>query len=323
MKVVDGQDQQWCPDTGASAHITLGANASSFEDAIESSHADPMPHSRSDPQSPSTINSHSMFTSAKYGTVKPNPKYFTALTVPLESKIVKEAFKHLGWKSLSNQIFHQVFSCFLSISLSLFSSMFILGDLTTGLTGSNYFFLSFLAILLTVSCAAKTSNHRIIPSPAIRLQKQRTTHIHFFFHDIVTGRNPTVATIVQSPLNNLATGFGEVNMIDDPLTEGRELTSKLIGRAQGFYASAALQNVSLLMVQTYVFLEGAYNGSTLSVLGRNSASVPIRELAVVGGTGYFRMAQGYTQARIHRLNATTGDAVVEYDVYVRHYPYSI
>ncbi|KAF3787474.1 Dirigent protein 3 [Nymphaea thermarum] len=173
------------------------------------------------------------------------------------------------------------------------------------MAGSNHFFLCFLAILLTVGCEAKTGNPRIIPSPASRLQKQRTTHIHFFFHDIVTGRNPTVATIVQSPLNNSATGFGEVNMIDDPLTEGPELTSKLIGRAQGFYSSAALQNVGLLMVQTYVFLEGAYNGSTLSVLGRNSASVPIRELAVVGGTGYFRMAQGYTQARIHRLNATT------------------
>ncbi|KAM7505573.1 hypothetical protein LguiB_004477 [Lonicera macranthoides] len=110
-----------------------------------------------------------------------------------------------------------------------------------------------------------------------------------------------------------------VIMMDDPLTVGPEPTSKVVGRAQGIYASAAQQELGLLMVLNYAFVEGKYNGSNLSILGRNSPFSEVREMPIVGGSGLFRFARGYAQARTHTFDLKTGDAVVEYNVYVLHY----
>ncbi|KAB1222416.1 Dirigent protein 19 [Morella rubra] len=119
--------------------------------------------------------------------------------------------------------------------------------------------------------------------------------------------------------NTSLTGFGAVVMIDDPLTVRPELSSKLVGRAQGIYASASQTEVGLLMVLNFVFMEGKYNGSSLSVLGRNSVFSAVRELPIVGGSGLFRFARGYAHASTHTFDLGSGDAVVEYNVYVYHY----
>ncbi|PKI32824.1 hypothetical protein CRG98_046817 [Punica granatum] len=108
-------------------------------------------------------------------------------------------------------------------------------------------------------------------------------------------------------------------MIDDPLTEGPEQKSKPVGRAQGIYAMASQTEAALLMIMNFAFTEGKYNGSTLSILGRNSVFSQVRELPVLGGSGQFRFARGYAQARTHTYDVKTGDACVEYNVYVRHY----
>ena len=116
--------------------------------------------------------------------------------------------------------------------------------------------------------------------------------------------------------NKSATVFGAVLMMDDPLTVGPEPSSKLVGRAQGIYASASQEEMALLMVLNFAFMEGKYNGSTLSVLGRNTIFSKVREMPIVGGSGLFRFARGYAQARTRTFNL---DVVVEYNVYVFHY----
>lgn len=49
-----------------------------------------------------------------------------------------------------------------------------------------------------------------------------------------------------------------VCMIDDRLTLGPELSSKLVGRALGFYASASQQKIRLLMVMKFALVQGKY-----------------------------------------------------------------
>ncbi|XP_038691520.1 dirigent protein 22-like [Tripterygium wilfordii] len=144
---------------------------------------------------------------------------------------------------------------------------------------------------------------------------EKMTHLHFFFHDITSGKNPTAVNILTAP-DGTRSGFGSTVMIDDPLTEEQDVSSKLVGRAQGFYAMASQSDSSLLMVLNYVFIEGQYNGSTLSVLGRNSVFLNVREMSIVGGTGLFRFARGYALAHTVWFDASTGDAIVEYNVYV-------
>ncbi|KAJ8748758.1 hypothetical protein K2173_011313 [Erythroxylum novogranatense] len=147
---------------------------------------------------------------------------------------------------------------------------------------------------------------------------EKTTHLHFYFHDVVSGKDSTVVRIAGPPESS-GTGFGDTMMTDDLLTEGPELGSKIIGRAQGMYGVSAQHELSLLMVMNYVFTEGKYNGSSVSILGRNHVLDDSREMPIVGGSGLFRLARGYALAHTVKLDMKTGDAVVEYNVYVSHY----
>ncbi|PVH33700.1 hypothetical protein PAHAL_8G048800 [Panicum hallii] len=156
---------------------------------------------------------------------------------------------------------------------------------------------------------------------ATAVGETKETHLRVFWHDVVSGgpNVSTVAQVAQGPASNAsATGFGSVMVIDDPLTEGPDLTSRLLGRAQGTYVSAGKDSLSLMMAMNFVFVGGAYNGSSLAILGANPAERRVREMAVVGGTGAFRFARGYCEATTRWFNATTGDATVEYNLYVRH-----
>ncbi|KAF8011782.1 hypothetical protein BT93_I0045 [Corymbia citriodora subsp. variegata] len=113
--------------------------------------------------------------------------------------------------------------------------------------------------------------------------------------------------------------FGAVNIMDDPLTEGPEPESPLVGRAQGFYGLVGLESMALLMDMNLVFTSPKYGSSTLSILGRNPVLETSRELPIVGGTGIFRLASGIATAKTYFLNLTSGDAIVEYNVVAMHY----
>ena len=113
--------------------------------------------------------------------------------------------------------------------------------------------------------------------------------------------------------------LGLVNIFDDPLTEGPEPTSKLVGRVQGLYRSAGQQEVGLLLARNLVFTTGKFNGSSLIILGTNAIFHPIRVMPIIGGTGAFRLARGFVQAKTHFLNLTSGDAIVEYNVVAIRY----
>ncbi|XP_019159254.1 PREDICTED: dirigent protein 22-like [Ipomoea nil] len=149
--------------------------------------------------------------------------------------------------------------------------------------------------------------------PARRVKK--TSHFHFYFHDVTTGRN-TTAKIVAPPSAGLS-DFGTTSMFDDALTETPDRRSKLVGRAQGMYAVTAQQEVDLLFVVNFAFTEGKYNGSSIAVVGRNPVADDVREMPVVGGSGLFRFAQGYALVHTVAIDRTT--AVVEYNVFVQHF----
>ncbi|XP_072952583.1 dirigent protein 21-like [Typha angustifolia] len=104
-------------------------------------------------------------------------------------------------------------------------------------------------------------------------------------------------------------------VIDDLLTDGPSPTSAVVGRAQGFYMFASLKDSALLVNMNVVLTEGKYNGSTLAILGRDPILSLVRELSVVGGSGRFRMARGYVLWKTYFFNITSGDAVLELDVY--------
>ncbi|XP_057450424.1 pterocarpan synthase 1-like [Lotus japonicus] len=185
------------------------------------------------------------------------------------------------------------------------------------------FFISLNLIFLFSSVVTASYSKTISPT-LLGFREEKLTHLHFYFHDIVAGPNPSMVIVAEpngKAPNSLP--FGTVVAMDDPLTEGPERDSKLVGTAQGIYTSISQNtpdDMGLMMVMTLAFSEGEFNGSTLCMMGRNMIMrYPVREMAIVGGTGAFRLARGHTEGKFHSVDFTTGDATVEYDVYVYHY----
>ncbi|KAL7168846.1 hypothetical protein ACSBR2_033971 [Camellia fascicularis] len=179
-------------------------------------------------------------------------------------------------------------------------------------------FTSFFFSLLIATKSQEFS--RSLSQKKLGLKKEKLSHLHFYFHDTLSGKNPTAVRVAKAPMTKKSpTLFGVVVVMDDPLTLKPEPSSKQVGRAQGIYASASQTEFGLLMAMNFAFTEGKYNGSSLSILGRNTVFSTVRELPVVGGSGLFRFARGYAHAKTHSLNFTSADAVVEYNVYVFHY----
>ncbi|KAF8726310.1 hypothetical protein HU200_019770 [Digitaria exilis] len=157
---------------------------------------------------------------------------------------------------------------------------------------------------------------------ASRWGGERSTYMKLYWHDVVSGPDPTTVPVAQARVTrDSESGFGAVVVIDDALTEGPDRrSSRRLGRAQGIYVGAGKDEVSLLMAMTFVFQGGSrYNGSTLDVMGHNAVLHDVREMAIVGGTGVFRMARGYAQARSYTpVSNKPGDATVEYSLFIKH-----
>ncbi|EOA34886.1 hypothetical protein CARUB_v10022469mg [Capsella rubella] len=182
-------------------------------------------------------------------------------------------------------------------------------------------FLSFFLISsLTLAANLVSTTGETLESDFLHNKKEKLTHFRVYWHDIVSGQDPTSVSIINPPKNYVnATFFGLMRMIDNPLTLAPGLSSKMVGRAQGFYAATSKEEIGLLMAMNFAILDGKYNGSTITVFGRNLVLDKVREMPVIGGSGLFRFARGYVEARTHEFNLKTGNAVVEYNCYVLHY----
>nr|KJB46354.1 hypothetical protein B456_007G362500 [Gossypium raimondii] len=172
------------------------------------------------------------------------------------------------------------------------------------------FLLIALSLISTLAAVESNPFSRNLSPSSLGLKKpEKLSHLHFYFHDVVTGKNVTAVRVAKAPTTTKSSPFGAVAVMDDPWT----ISPRWI------YALASQTEASLLMAFNFAFVEGKYNGSNLSVLGRNPVFSAVREMPVIGGSGVFRFARGYAEARTHTFDLKTGNAVVEYNVYVFHY----
>ncbi|KAK7382344.1 hypothetical protein VNO80_01195 [Phaseolus coccineus] len=187
----------------------------------------------------------------------------------------------------------------------------------------------FLILSLLIFCntitftTAKDTNTGFVGSldpKTLGLKKTHSfSHFRFYFHERFDGSDPTsVFVIPPLPKYNSTTSFGTVGIMDNALTVGPERTSKVVGRIEGIAAATSQSEFNLLVVLTFVLTEGNYNGSTITVLGRNRLSQKIREIPVIGGTGVFRFATGYAETNTIFIDPKTR-STIEYNIYVSHY----
>ncbi|CAH8380924.1 unnamed protein product [Eruca vesicaria subsp. sativa] len=184
------------------------------------------------------------------------------------------------------------------------------------------FFLALLTLLVAAVSSTRDDGEdftRTIDRKLLGLhKKEKLTHFKVYWHDILSGPNPSSMRI-KLPVTNSTSYFGGATMFDNALTAKAEINSTLLGQAQGFYAGAAQKEFSFLVGMNFSFKTGKYNGSTITILGRNPVLSEVREMPIVGGSGLFRFARGYVEARTKFLNLKNGDAIVEYSCYVLHY----
>ncbi|KAG7568403.1 Dirigent protein [Arabidopsis thaliana x Arabidopsis arenosa] len=86
--------------------------------------------------------------------------------------------------------------------------------------------------------------------------------------------------------------FGTMTVIDDELTEGHELGSGLLGKAQGYYVASAIDGTSQTLAFTAMFESGGYEDS-ISFFGVLRTAVSESHIGVMGGTGKYVNARGF------------------------------
>ncbi|KAL9149022.1 hypothetical protein ABFS82_12G082700 [Erythranthe guttata] len=180
--------------------------------------------------------------------------------------------------------------------------------------------------LLLISAAHATSRRREAKEDeadkwfkSFSQQKQKFAKLRFYIQDKLGGPNATIWEVARAEITATSpTMFGQVRVLDDLITAEPDRNSAKVGRAQGHIASSDLTNSALTMNLNFVFTAGKYNGSTLCILGQNPIGSSDRELPVVGGTGVFRMARGFSISNTYSYDAVEDYGVLEYTVYVSY-----
>ncbi|KAG6402468.1 hypothetical protein SASPL_134663 [Salvia splendens] len=143
------------------------------------------------------------------------------------------------------------------------------------------------------------------------------TKFHFYVHDPGAGPNATLFKVANASITDTSsTVFGQVMVFDDRVTADPDINSGQVARAQGTAASADLQNLAVALNMNFYITSGQYNGSTVSIAGRNPLLAPSREVPVIGGTGAFRFARGYAVTSTYSMDLPASYIVLEYTIYV-------
>lgn len=117
--------------------------------------------------------------------------------------------------------------------------------------------------------------------------------------------------------------FGTMTVFDDELTEGNELRSGLLGKAQGFYVVSSEDGTSQTMAFTAMFESGNYADS-LCFFGVHRTGVSESQLAIMGGTGKFVNAKGFATVKTftdqaNQQHETDGvETKLEFTVYISY-----
>ncbi|MCL7023962.1 hypothetical protein MKW94_024941 [Papaver nudicaule] len=153
------------------------------------------------------------------------------------------------------------------------------------------------------------------------MSMENMSNLHFYFHDnYITGNYPTSCKIGEAPgiSNSSSTLFGELYMLDSPLTVGPALDSRVIGRSQCLYGFSDQNDFAFTMGISLVFTGiKKFNGSTINIFTRNPISHTYREFAIVGGTGYFEYARGFIIGKTYWYNIK--NVILEYSCTIVYY----
>ncbi|XP_068663584.1 dirigent protein 11-like [Aristolochia californica] len=152
-----------------------------------------------------------------------------------------------------------------------------------------------------------------------KLQPKKS-NLTVYVHDYLSGPDASAIPVAgKNGVNSDVLHFGTLIVVDDVVTEGPDINSKAIGRAQGLYINSALDGKGLHLVFSVIFTEGEFKGSSLEIQGADLFSLKEREFSVVSGTGYFRFVKGYGIMVTELMDMVNLRAVLKLNITVKHY----
>ncbi|KAM3338185.1 dirigent protein 11 [Capsicum galapagoense] len=149
---------------------------------------------------------------------------------------------------------------------------------------------------------------------------RKSTKLVLYVHDYLSGDDTSAITVAgkHGPQTSVL-HFGTMVAVDDPVTEGPDPKSKVIGRAQGMYINSQLDGKGLHLMFSVIFTDGKFKGSTLEIQGADPFAMKEREFSIVSGTGYFRFVRGYGIMATQFIDIPNLRAILKLDVTVKHY----
>ncbi|XP_047939122.1 dirigent protein 2-like [Salvia hispanica] len=145
------------------------------------------------------------------------------------------------------------------------------------------------------------------------LNKKATFRV--YLQEILSGPNATLYEVARANITSTSpTNFGQFLVGDDFVTATPDPNSMRLGRSQGFVAFSDLDDIAIVLTYTFIFTDGPYRGSSLTIAGRKMPFVKNQEIPIIGGTGVFRLARGYTISSL--FSSTPNTFVFVYDFYV-------
>lgn len=147
--------------------------------------------------------------------------------------------------------------------------------------------------------------------------KTTTPTFRVYLHEILSGPNATLYEVGRASISSTSpTNFGIVRVADDFITAGPGPNSQNLGRNQGHVINSGLNEVAITVEFNFLFTAGEFRGSSLTVVGRKLLLGVNQEIPIVGGTGLFRLARGYTVSNLYSFDPATNTYVYIYDFYV-------
>ncbi|XP_047965022.1 dirigent protein 22-like [Salvia hispanica] len=152
-----------------------------------------------------------------------------------------------------------------------------------------------------------------------KLRHLKETKLTVYYQNYSSRPNATVIEI-PGPANGTENyfKFGAMFSVDDPITEEFDEGSAIIARGRGLFVTSALDGSSSHVMLSVVFIDGEHKGSSIEIYGNEQRSM-VREVAVVGGTGKFRLARGYVTFENLYFDPVRGHTILQSNMTVLHY----
>ncbi|KAG4913095.1 hypothetical protein JHK82_053679 [Glycine max] len=152
-----------------------------------------------------------------------------------------------------------------------------------------------------VPTAKFTSFHLILassPPPPFPWPTPKHTHFHHHSHAPLLIQHSKITSFVPKHISNIIES-----------SEGEAQPPSLLLPRHSQRPKA----LRIRLAQAHM------TNTSATLLGGNTVFSTVREMPIVGGSGAFRFARGYGLAKTQTFDVKTGDAAVEYYVYVFYY----